>query len=132
MADGGRALILVPQGQWNFGTLDDVLGHQRRYSKQSLRKLADDCGLKTVKMLEFNRLGTVAWFLNGKLLRRQRFGLVQIWLLNYLTPILRHIDRWLPLPGLSLIAIVERRQSREMAQELQSTSQQSLHPVESP
>jgi glycosyltransferase involved in cell wall biosynthesis len=129
MAEAGRALILVPQGQWNFGTLDEVLGHQRRYSKQSLRKLADDCGLKTVKMLEFNRLGTLAWFLNGKLLRRRTFGLFQIWMLNFLTPMLRYVDRFLPLPALSLIAVVQRQGSAEMARQMQSTSEQNLHPV---
>ena len=29
LATGGTAVVLVPQGQWNFGTLDQVLGHQR-------------------------------------------------------------------------------------------------------
>ena len=37
LSEGGRAIILVPQGPWNFGTLDKVLGHFRRYSRQSLR-----------------------------------------------------------------------------------------------
>src|SRR5437899_70817 len=58
LAEGGRAIVLVPQGQWNFGTLDEVLGHQRRYSKENLRRLAADCGFKVVELLEFNRFGT--------------------------------------------------------------------------
>ncbi len=103
----GRALVLVPQGQWNYGTLDEVLGHVRRYSRDDLRRLAERCGLRVVNMLEFNRLGTLAWLLNGRLLRRRRFGLVQVSLLNLLTPLLRRIDRFLPLPALSLIAVLE-------------------------
>jgi glycosyltransferase involved in cell wall biosynthesis len=109
LGPGGRAIVLVPQGQWNFGSLDEVLGHQRRYSKESLLRLAEACGLHVAQMLEFNRLGTLAWLLNGRLLRRRRFGLVQIALLNLLTPVLRRVDRFLPLPSLSLIAVMEAK-----------------------
>jgi glycosyltransferase involved in cell wall biosynthesis len=108
LAPGGKAIILVPQGQWNFGTLDEVLGHQRRYSTETLRKLATDCGFKVSAMLPFNRIGTPAWWLNGKVLRRRVFGLGQIMALNTLTPIFRRIDALLPIQPLSLIAILER------------------------
>ena len=108
MAINGCAIVLVPQGQWNFGTLDDVLGHRRRYSKESLCKLAEDCGLRVAHMIEFNRLGTLAWYLNGKVMRRQSFGIFQVRLLDLLTPLLRVVDRLLPLPPLSLIAVMER------------------------
>jgi glycosyltransferase involved in cell wall biosynthesis/phospholipid N-methyltransferase len=109
LADNGRAIVLVPQGQWNFGTLDQVLGHQRRYSERSLQKLAKECGFVVKEIVEFNRFGTPAWFINGKILHRRVFGLFQIWMLEVLTPILRLIDRFLPFPGLSLIAVLERR-----------------------
>jgi hypothetical protein len=56
---------------------------------------------------EFNRTGTPAWFFNGKILRRRGFGLFQIWMLNWLTPLFRIIDPFLPVPGLSLIAVLE-------------------------
>jgi glycosyltransferase involved in cell wall biosynthesis len=109
LVDGGTAIVLVPHGQWNFGTLDKVLGHQRRYSKKSLQQLAEDCGFKVNEIVEFNRVGTPAWFLNGKILGRQTFGLFQIWMLDVLTPVFRRIDSFLPFPGLSLIAVLERK-----------------------
>ena len=34
LAPGGRAVILVPQGQGNFGTLDEALGHVQRSSSR--------------------------------------------------------------------------------------------------
>jgi glycosyltransferase involved in cell wall biosynthesis len=111
LAAGGKAIILVPQGPWNFGTLDEVLGHQRRYSKATLQKLAQDCGFVVKDIREFNRIGTPAWFLNGKILQRRAFGLIQIWMLNLLTPIFRVIDSHLPFPGLSLIAILQCREA---------------------
>jgi SAM-dependent methyltransferase len=116
LAEGGRAIVLVPQGQWNFGTLDEVLGHQRRYSKQSLRKLAVECGFEVKELLEFNRIGTVGWYLNGKILRRRKFGLLQILALNALTPILRLVDQLLPVPSLSLIAVLEHAPGKANAQ----------------
>jgi glycosyltransferase involved in cell wall biosynthesis len=108
LAEGGRAVILVPHGQWNFGTLDEVLEHKRRYSEETLRMLAADCGLEVVRMLGLNRVGTLAWFINGKLMRRRGFGLGQIWALNWFTPVFRLVDRFVPLPPLSLIAVMER------------------------
>jgi glycosyltransferase involved in cell wall biosynthesis len=108
LADGGRAVILVPHKQWNFGTLDTVLGHYRRYSKQSLTEVATNAGFVVKELFEFNRIGTPAWFLNGRLLRRRTFGLGQIWLLDRLTPLFRLIDPVLPFPGLSIVAVLER------------------------
>jgi glycosyltransferase involved in cell wall biosynthesis len=108
LAPDGRAIVLVPQGQWNYGTLDEVLGHRQRYSKEGLRRLADTAGLEVERILDFNRTGTAAWFLNGKILRRHSFGLVQIKLLNVLTPLFRLLDRFVPLPSLSLIGVLRR------------------------
>jgi hypothetical protein len=59
-------------------------------------------------MLSFNRFGSPAWWLNGRLLRRKTFGLWQIKMLNVLTPMVRVIDRFLPLPPLSIIAILRK------------------------
>jgi glycosyltransferase involved in cell wall biosynthesis len=115
LSDGGTAIILVPQGQWNYGTLDEVLGHHRRYSKQTLCDAASQAGFIVKSVFEFNRVGTPAWFLNGKILRRRTFGLVQIWLLDRLTPLFRRIDGMLPFPGLSLIAVLERRDGVDAA-----------------
>jgi glycosyltransferase involved in cell wall biosynthesis len=108
LAESGRAVILVPQGPWNFGTLDSVLGHQRRYTRETLAKLAADCDMEILELIEFNRVGTIAWFLNGRILRRRSFGLGQIWLLNLITPIMRRLDRIAPIPPLSLIAVMRR------------------------
>jgi len=109
LADRGRAIILVPQGQWNFGTLDEALEHKRRYSKATLTKLAEDCGFNVVNLIELNGIGTLAWYLNGKILRRRTFGFLQIWALNVLTPLFRVVDTFIPLPSLSLIAVMECR-----------------------
>ncbi len=106
LARSGRAIVLVPRGPALFGTLDEILGHKRRYTDASLRQLALDAGFEVEHMLRFNRVGTPAWWLNGKILRRRHFGLLQIKALNLLTPLFRRIDRLLPFGALSLVAVL--------------------------
>jgi glycosyltransferase involved in cell wall biosynthesis len=107
--EGGRAIVLVPNGPEFYGTLDEVLGHYRRYTPEQLVGIAQEAGFDVERVLKFNRPGVVAWWLNGRVLRRKTFGLAQIRLLNLLTPIFRVLDPWLPLPPLSIIAILRKR-----------------------
>jgi glycosyltransferase involved in cell wall biosynthesis len=108
LAPGGRAIILVPQGQWLFGTLDEALGHRRRYSRDMLLAVGRKAGFECEEIVGFNRTGVPAWWLNGKILRRRTFGLWQVKLLNLLAPLLCRLDRWLPFPSLSLIAFFRK------------------------
>jgi glycosyltransferase involved in cell wall biosynthesis len=108
LEDGGRAIILVPCGPKLYGTLDEALGHYRRYTEEQLIHSAQQAGFQVEKILKFNRPGAPAWWLNGKLLKRRTFGMGQIRLLNILTPLFRLIDPWLPLPPLSIIAILRK------------------------
>jgi glycosyltransferase involved in cell wall biosynthesis/phospholipid N-methyltransferase len=124
---GGRAIILVPCGPGLYGTLDEVLGHQRRYTLETLEKLIIGAGFELEKMIEFNRVGVVAWWVNGQLLRRRIFGLWQIKTLNVMTPLFRAVDKVLPLPPLSLIAVIRKSADRVSSTLLQpSVSATSL------
>jgi glycosyltransferase involved in cell wall biosynthesis len=109
LASDGRAIVLVPQGPWNYGTLDEVLGHVRRYTPETLGALGAAAGMDLEVMIEFNRVGTAAWFLNGRVLRRKHFGLGQVLTLNAITPAMKAVDAWFPLPSLSLIAVLKKR-----------------------
>lgn len=104
--EGGRAIILVPCGPKLYGSLDKVLGHYRRYTRQQLVEVAERAGFHVEQVLKFNRVGVTAWWLNARVLRRETFGLWQVRLLNLLTPLFRLVDPWIPLPPLSLIAIL--------------------------
>ena len=108
LEEGGRAVILVPCGPGLFGTLDEVLGHFRRYTEAQLLGVSEQAGFHVERILKFNRPGVPAWWFNGRILHRKSFGLGQVRLLNALTPVFRMIDRWLPLPPLSIIAILKK------------------------
>ena len=118
--NGGRAIILVPFGPGLYGTLDKVLGHCRRYTEEQLVAVAQQAGFRVEKVLKFNRPGVVAWWLNGRVLRRKTFGLAQVRMLNLLTPIFRLLDSWLPLPPLSLIAILRKDAAHSGVGEVQA------------
>ena len=126
LEDGGRAIVLVPCGPWLFGTLDEVLGHQRRYTKKQLVELAEKAGFHLENVMAFNRVGVIAWWLNGRLLRKRTFGLWQIKMLNLLTPLFRVLDNFLPLPSLSLIAVL----SKPVFEMAETPARSSLAPVE--
>jgi SAM-dependent methyltransferase len=109
LSPGGRAVVLVPAGPWNFGTLDESLGHRRRYTEAGLREVAGRAGLSVTTVIPFNRLSSIPWWVNGRLLRRRSAGRFQIGAVDWLTPLFRRIDRFLPFPPLSLVAVMERR-----------------------
>ena len=85
-----------------------LVGHCRRYTEEQLVGVAQRAGFRVEKVLKFNRPGVVAWWLNGRVLSRRTFGLAQVRMLYLLTPIFRVLDSWLPLPPLSLIAILRK------------------------
>jgi len=109
LENNGRAVILVPRGAWLFGSLDEVVGHRRRYSKKMLESLAQTARLDIITIIPFNRISVIPWYLNGKVLKKRTFGLFQIYVMNHLTPLLRVIDKFIPLPSLSFIAIMEKK-----------------------
>ena len=102
----GRAIILVPHSPRLFGSLDRVLGHFRRYTHQQLAQAAEQAGFRVEKIFGFNRMGTPAWWLNSRILRRETFGFWQIKILNFITPFVRIVDRWLPFTHLSILAVL--------------------------
>jgi glycosyltransferase involved in cell wall biosynthesis len=105
LSKGGKAIILVPQGQSIYGTLDEVLGHYRRYSEADLRAKMARAGLRTERVLHFNRITTPAWFVNGRLLKKRTFGAFQLFVFDHLVWLWRLLDRFLPWYSVSLIAV---------------------------
>jgi len=108
LAPGGRAIVLVPQGENVYGTMDETLGHYRRYSKETLERRMKEAGFAVERVIEFNRVTYPGWFFNGRILRRRSVSRVQLWLFDLLVPLWRRIDTFLPWPPTSLIAIGAR------------------------
>jgi len=106
---GGRAIVLVPQNPALHGTLDEVLGHVRRYTRKSLRTALETAGFEVEHLFDFNRATTPAWWWNGKVLRRRHFGRVQLKIVNHTVWLMRPLDKILPWHGTSVVAVAKRR-----------------------
>jgi SAM-dependent methyltransferase len=106
---GGMAVVLVPQGQWLYGSLDRVLGHVKRYSQKELEYLSDQTGFDCNKMIEFNRVSSLPWFLNGRVFKTKTFSKFQMIMLEFFVPLFKVIDKFLPWPSTSLIAILTKK-----------------------
>jgi glycosyltransferase involved in cell wall biosynthesis/precorrin-6B methylase 2 len=102
---GGRAIILAPQGQWLYGSIDRALNHYRRYSRSELQKKMERAGFEIEEIFGINRVAPPFWFLNGRVLRRTSVPGAQVRFFDRIVPLVKIFDRVLPLPPLSLIAI---------------------------
>jgi hypothetical protein len=105
MQPGGRAIILVPEGMSVYGTLDQVLGHHRRYSEEELRTKMEAAGFRVERMLRFNRITRPGWYVNGRILKRQTFSPLQLWVFDRMVWLWRRIDPVLPWRPVSIIAV---------------------------
>jgi SAM-dependent methyltransferase len=108
LAPDGAILVLVPQGPALYGSLDRALGHVRRYSSQELDQLFQQTGFRTETILQFNKIGAVAWWIFGKLLGQKRIDKPSLKMFDKTVWLWRRIDGLLPWPGLSLIGIAKR------------------------
>ncbi|MCL4851444.1 MAG: glycosyltransferase [Bryobacteraceae bacterium] len=105
LCDGGRAVILVPEGPGIYNELDAALGHSRRYTEEHFRKCLRTSGFRVEQMIPFNRISRPGWYLNGSVLRRRTISPGQLRTFDRLVWLWKRIDNYLPWPPTSLIAV---------------------------
>jgi SAM-dependent methyltransferase len=105
LAPGGNLVLYVPQGPGLASRLDQALGYRRRYDRAELERQLAEAGLALQDARPFNRAGALGWWLNGRVLRRTRVSRVQRKVFDVLVPLLTRLDRFLPWPGLGLVAV---------------------------
>jgi SAM-dependent methyltransferase len=105
LAPEGRAIVLVPHGQNLYGKLDEVLGHYRRYSHAQLRDCMERAGFEVERVLDFNRISRPGWYVNGKLLKKDRITRAQLQLFDRTVWLWRKLDGSIPWQPTSIIAI---------------------------
>ena len=108
LKSGGSLIVLAPQSQTLFGTLDQALGHRRRFSQPQLRALFEQNGFSVRAMQPLNKIGTAGWWLFGNLLRRKRISKVMLKIFDKTVWFWRHFDGVLPWTGLTLVAVATK------------------------
>lgn len=106
---GGRAVVLVPQGMGLYGTLDEVLGHCRRYTRAGLEARMSEAGFEVERVFDFNRLTVPGWWVNGRVLKRRTFGRFQLAVFDRMVWLWKRLERVLPWGGVSLIVVGRKR-----------------------
>lgn len=106
LPQGGKLLILVPALPALFGSLDEAVGHHRRYTPEALRTVLSANGFVVESLEWMNLLGIPGWYVNGKLFRRRAVPALQLKLYDRLAPALGRLESKFRLPiGMSLFAV---------------------------
>lgn len=107
----GTLLIKVPACPWLYGSIDVASSHFRRYSKASLRAVAESAGWKVVQLHYMNVFGVMPYWLKSRVLQRQAnfsktFSPWQLTVLQRTIPIMERFDRMIGPPiGQSLVLV---------------------------
>ncbi|HYT03951.1 MAG TPA: methyltransferase [Gemmatimonadales bacterium] len=104
---GGRLVLLVPALRALHGTLDEALGHYRRYVPHELTGKFTEAGFRVRHVEYFNLAGVPGWWFTGRVLRRRLIPTGALRWYDALVPLFR-LESLLPWRvGQSLIAIGE-------------------------
>ena len=105
---GGRLLLLAPQGQRLFGSLDATLGHQRRFSRNELLALLERNGFRIERTVQLNKIATPAWWINSRLFGSKQISKPALKLFDKTVWLWRRLDPLMPWNGLSVVVVASR------------------------
>jgi hypothetical protein len=107
---GSAMVLLLPAFPALHGSIDRNLGHFRRYSGASVKRLAAHTGLTVERVEYMNLMGFFGWWLNARIFRRQAQSAWQIALFDKsIAPAMSRIESRFPPPfGQSLLAVLRK------------------------
>jgi ubiquinone/menaquinone biosynthesis C-methylase UbiE len=106
---GASLVLVVPNYQFLFGSIDEEDLHFRRYDRKPLREKLLASGFTVEREFCINLLGIFWWYLNGRLLKGGTRGEAEARLINRVIPLVRLIDKLvLNSAGLSLIEVARK------------------------
>jgi SAM-dependent methyltransferase len=108
LTSGGHMIILVPQGAALYSTLDQALGHKRRFDQAQLLQTLRQVGLEPVHTYQLNKIGKPAWWFYGQVLHNKQISRVTLKLFDKTIWLWRRIEVLFPWDGLSLIVVARR------------------------
>jgi SAM-dependent methyltransferase len=107
---GGVIVLIVPAFESLYGPIDRNLGHHRRYSRASITRLAQDCGLGIRKLRYMNCAGFFGWWWNARVFKREAQSERQIAFFDrFMVPIVSRIEARVGPPfGQSLFVVLKK------------------------
>jgi SAM-dependent methyltransferase len=107
---GGALAIYVPARPELFGSLDQAVGHVRRYTRPTLNSRLEQAGFFVEWVRYANLAGVLPWLVSGRVLRRRAIASQSLrWFDRWIFPASARLEALLPIPyGLNLAALARR------------------------
>jgi hypothetical protein len=107
LVPGARLLVIVPALPMIMGTVDQSLGHYRRYTHASLTKVFHAANYHIEKIYYMNLPGIFGWWLNNRLIKRTEESPKQIQFYDrMIVPWISALEKIIQPPiGLSLVCV---------------------------
>ena len=105
---GGHLILLAPNDPRIFGTLDESLGHYRRYTRHRLTTLLARTGYDLEHTLDFNRISRPGWIIAGRVLKSTTLSQSGLRVFDAFVWLWKKIDGKLPWEPISIVAIARR------------------------
>jgi SAM-dependent methyltransferase len=111
LPESGRVVLILPAFESLYGPIDANLGHYRRYSRQGIRKLAEESGFSVRKLRYMNFAGFFGWWFNARVMKREKQSARQIALFDAaVVPLQSRLEAMIPIPvGQSLFVVLEKK-----------------------
>jgi SAM-dependent methyltransferase len=108
---GGALAVYVPARQELFGTLDESVGHVRRYTRSLLKARLEQAGFFVEWVRYGNLVGVLPWLVSGRILRRQAIQAQSLRLFDrWIFPASARLEALLRVPyGLNVAALARRQ-----------------------
>jgi glycosyltransferase involved in cell wall biosynthesis len=111
LEQNGRLIIIVPALKALYGSIDQKLGHFRRYDKNDLIKKLESKNFRVEKIWYHNFISTIGWFLNGRILKTKIISSFQVLLIDKFIPFFAKVENIVKIPfGVNIIAICKKPQ----------------------
>ena len=112
LTEGGRVGVFVPAGPWLYGSMDQVSGHHRRYTKASIRVVAESAGFVVEQLYYADVAGALPYWFVYRVLKHKHLGDGSATLFDgVLVPISMFLQRLVAHPplGKNLVLIARKR-----------------------
>lgn len=102
----GKLLLFLPARPEIFGSLDEAMGHYRRYTKEDISNKINSAGFEIIKIKHVNFLGYFSWWLRGKLSGKSNSDNFMAKVFDVLVVPFLYLEKYTPIPfGQSLMLV---------------------------
>ncbi len=111
LAPGGCLVLLVPSHNFLYNSIDKSIGHLRRYEKDELGKMVIESNFEIKKIKRLNLLGSIGWFIAGKILQEKHVSEGKIKIFNLISPFFLFLEKLMEMPiGTSILIIARKKE----------------------